>query len=282
MTIKKLLIIFCLSLLCFHGKVYGETIRDTIAYKIVGNDTLTMVIFKPDTWKCRVKIPAMVFFFGGGWKSGNVSQFFPQAEILAENGMMVFLPDYRVRERQGTSPFESLSDAKSAIRFIRENSRLFHIDEDMIASGGGSAGGHLAAACACINEYDDKTDNLMISAKPDLLVLFNPVIDNSPEGYGYDRIQENYLKFSPMHNISGKYPDTLIMSGDKDKIVSVNTLRKFQDKIMKSGGICELVIFKNAAHGFFNKNSNSDKFFDETMRYMMDFLSERGYIFYNN
>jgi len=34
------------------------------------------------------KRPAIVFFFGGGWTSGTVKQFEPQAEYLASRGMV--------------------------------------------------------------------------------------------------------------------------------------------------------------------------------------------------
>lgn len=275
---KKLLILATLAILT-AGKLSGQKItRDTIDYKIIGKDTLSMIVVKPAGWENRTDIPAMVFFFGGGWNSGTYGQFFPQAKVLAKKGMVVFLPDYRVRSRQGTTPFESLSDAKSAMRFVRGHSEMLHIDESRIAAGGGSAGGHLAAACACISKYDNYGDNLNISPKPDLLVLFNPVIDNSPDGYGYDRVKDDYIYFSPMHNITEKFPDTIIMSGDKDKIVSVHTLESFRDKVSASGADCELHIFKNASHGFFNKTEKTEEFYNETVELMVNFMTRKNYI----
>lgn len=40
------------------------------------------------------------------------------------------------------------------------------------------------------------------STKPFALVLFNPVIDNGPGGYGRERIGDCYQEISPLHNIS--------------------------------------------------------------------------------
>lgn len=60
---------------------------------------------------------------------------------------------------------------------------------------GGSAGGHLAAAIASIDGFNDATDDLSVSCKPNLLVLFNPVLDNGPEGYGYDRVKSIIRNF---------------------------------------------------------------------------------------
>ena len=69
------------------------------------------------------------------------------------------------------------------------------VDPDRIGAGGGSAGGQLAAACAVCAE-EALPVNLPASCRPDLLLL-NPVLDNGPGGYGYDRVGEAYRWFSP-------------------------------------------------------------------------------------
>ena len=59
------------------------------------------------------------------------------------------------------------------------------IDPKRIAAGGGSAGGHVAAATGVCNGFEDPDDsNAEVSSKADALLLFNPVYDNGPEGYG--------------------------------------------------------------------------------------------------
>ena len=123
---------------------------DEIAYKTVGRSQLKLHIFYPDNHSLAKASPAIVFFFGGGWNGGSTEQFEPQAKYFAERGMVCFLADYRVKSRQETTPFESLKDAKSAMRFIRKNASDFHVDPDKIVASGGSAGGHLAAATAFI------------------------------------------------------------------------------------------------------------------------------------
>ncbi|MDC0936526.1 alpha/beta hydrolase fold domain-containing protein, partial [Pirellulales bacterium] len=44
------------------------------------------------------------------------------------------------------TPWECVKDAKSAVRWLRVHAERFGIDETRIAVGGGSAGGHIAAA----------------------------------------------------------------------------------------------------------------------------------------
>ena len=75
----------------------------------------------PDGHTTADRRPAIVFFFGGGWNSGTVEQFRPQAEHLAKRGMVAALADYRVRSRHKTSPFACVADGKAAVRWLRAN-----------------------------------------------------------------------------------------------------------------------------------------------------------------
>lgn len=83
--------------------------------------------------------------------------------------------------------------------------------------------GQLAAATALSDSFTEKTDDLGISCVPAALVLFNPVIDNSPAGYGYGVIGEHYRFFSSLHNIKKGAPPTLIMLGREDRLIPTAT-----------------------------------------------------------
>lgn len=183
--------------------------QERILYKQIDSTQLFMEVYYPETMDKTKQYPAMIFFFGGGWNGGTIKQFEPHAKYFSQRGMVCFLVDYRVKSRQQTSPFESLKDAKSAIRFIRAAADELYIDPAKIIAAGGSAGGHLAAATALIDNYNENTDNLSVSFIPNALVLFNPVIDNGPGGYGYERIGDDYKSFSPLHNIKNGAPPTI-------------------------------------------------------------------------
>ena len=127
--------------------------------------------------------------------------------------------DYRVASRNKVRAKTCVSDAKSAVRWIREHAGELGVDPDRIAAGGGSAGGHLAAATALIEEYNENTDNLSVSCIPNALVLSNPVIDNGPGGYGYERIGSEYKNFSPLHNIKEGAPPTIFFLGTNDNLI---------------------------------------------------------------
>lgn len=247
------------------------------SYKQIGDLSLQMDVYYPATLDTSRTYPAMVFFFGGGWNGGSVDQFRPHAAYFSSRGIVCFLADYRVKGRQGTTPFESLKDAKSAMRFIRKNARSFHIDPDRIIAAGGSAGGHLAAATALVQPYNEAGDDLSVSCVPNALVLFNPVIDNGPGGYAFDRIGEHFFAFSPLHNIRAGAPPTIFFLGTEDRLVPVPTARYYQTVMERVGSRCDLHIYEGAGHGFFNKDRPGDHYY-QTVLAADRFLSSLGYL----
>ncbi|GAA4817983.1 alpha/beta hydrolase [Litoribaculum gwangyangense] len=236
-----------------------------------------MDVYRPENFNYSKKYPAMIFFFGGGWSKGSIGQFEPHAKFFSRRGLVCFLVDYRVSKKYNTTPIESLKDAKSAIRFIRERANIFQIDSSKIIAVGGSAGGHLAAASALISGFNESSDNLTISPAPNALVLMNPVIDNGPGGYGFDRIGNLYKNFSPLHNIVSGAPPTIIFLGTEDNLVPVETAKYYQKVMEKVGSRCELILYEGQKHGFFNYD-RSFEHYKKTVLATDNFLRSLGYL----
>lgn len=249
-----------------------------VVYKTVGSLQMKLYIDYPDDMKASEKRPAIVFYFGGGWIDGNVVHFKPQADHFVKKGLITVRVNYRVQGRHKVPPFVCLSDAKSAIRYIRKNADSLCIKSDSIVASGGSAGGHLAAAIASIDGFNDATDDLSVSCKPNLLVLFNPVLDNGPEGYGYERVKKHYKEFSPYYNIKEGLPPTIIFLGTNDDLIPVDTMEKYRDNMLKSGNVCDLYLYKDQQHGFFNYGRNNNIYYYDTLEKMETFLNRFGYI----
>ena len=250
--------------------------QDQILYKKIDTTQLYLTVYPSIIKEPTKKSPAIVFFFGGGWNNGTVKQFEQQALYFSQRGMVCVLVDYRVREKQKTTPFESLKDAKSAIRYIREHANELQIDPSKIVASGGSAGGHLAAATAIINDYNESTDNTAISCVPDALVLFNPVFDNGPGGYGYERIGEAYKNFSPLHNIKSGAPPTIVFLGDKDHLVPVETAKYYKTIMEKVKSRCDLFVYEGQGHGFFNYKNL--EYYKKTVSETDTFLQSIGFL----
>ena len=103
-----------------------------VVYKTIDTTQLELTFFYPPDFEKGEKYPAIIFFFGGGWKGGTTKQFEPQARYFAERGLVSVLADYRVPSRHGTTPFDAVRDAKSAIRFLRKHATKLHLDSEKI------------------------------------------------------------------------------------------------------------------------------------------------------
>jgi acetyl esterase/lipase len=248
--------------------------KSSFVYKTVDGISLEMTMYKPQELS-HLKLSAIVFFFGGGWVSGDPGQFQFQAEYFATRGMVAFCPDYRTKSRHSTTPFESVKDAKSAIRYLKTHGDELGIDINKIVASGGSAGGHLAACTAVIDNVNEETDDLSVSSVPMLLVLFNPVVDTGKKGYGQEKLAGREFELSPVHHITPNVPETLIMHGKADTTVPYENVHRFNYLMKQQGNKSTLIGYKKQEHGFF-KFSKSPKYFKKTLLKTETFLEEKN------
>ena len=250
-------------------------------YKTVGDTKINLYLFSPAAPK---NAPAIVFFFGGGWKSGSPQQFETQCRELAQRGMVAITADYRVESRHGVKPTQCLADARSAVRWVRTHAEQLGVDPQRIAAGGGSAGGHLAACTAFITEFDEPSEDKTVSAVPNALVLFNPALVLAPidgfdaQSFGTrvpaERMGTKPENLSPAHHVTKNGPPTIIFHGREDTTVPFASAEAFTAKMKSLGNRCELHGFDGQKHGFFN----GDEFKQKTLAEADKFLFSLGWL----
>lgn len=277
---KSIRLFAVVAIACFSTTVSAAEIRPDakLVYKTVGEVKLKLHTFYPANHKPGEKRPCIVFFFGGGWRGGTPKQFYPHCKHLAAKGMVAYSAEYRVSSKHKTTPKECVKDGKSAVRWIRQHAEQLGIDPQRVAAGGGSAGGHVAAAAGTLKKFDEKGEDLSVSSRPDALVLFNPVYDNGPGGYGHDRVKDYWQDISPLHNIDARTPPTIVFMGTRDQHVPQQTAIKYRDLMHEAGRRCELYLYEGQPHGFFNYRGGSNRYYDETVEQMDRFLSSLGYL----
>jgi acetyl esterase len=220
---------------------------EIIPYKKTAAGNLTLHVFKPEKPAATPR-PAIVFFFGGGWARGTPLQFYPECAHFAARGIVAISADYRTSFTHGTTAIEADSDGKSAIRWVRQHARELGVDPRKIIAAGASAGGQIAAAAGTVPSLDEPTEDPAVSSRPDALVLWYPVIDNGPQGYGDAAIKARYQEISPLHHVTARTPPTLLFLGTKDPLVPVATARDFQARMKTAGVRCELQLIEGAGH----------------------------------
>ena len=225
---------------------------EKIIYKNINGIELALNVFNSVNQDDDSK-PAIVFFFGGGWVNGNPKQFYEQARYFANKGFWVASAEYRIYSKHQTSPFESVADAKSAIRWIREHASDLGIDPNKIVAAGGSAGGHLAATTGIISGYEQTNEDLSISSKPNAMILLNPVIDTTENGYGVEKVGARHkTTLSPVHHVHKGIAPTLVLHGTADTIVPFENVARFHKQMVEAGNRIRLVPYEGKKHGFFN------------------------------
>ena len=246
-------------------------------YKSIGEVELRLWIYNPAGHAPTDSRPAIVFFFGGGWASGSPAQFENQAKLLASRGMVAITADYRVASRHQVKVDSCLRDAKSALRYVRLNAKRLGIDPNRIAAGGGSAGGHLAAATATVPGFEEASEIEKASSRPNALVLFNPALV-FPASLSLERLGVPADDLSPFHHLQRGAPPTIIFHGEADTTVPFHPIELYRDKAVSLGAKCELVSYPGQTHGFFNHGRANNEYYEKTTARMVKFLTDLGYL----
>jgi acetyl esterase len=176
-------------------------------FKKTPQGDLAIHLHFPPGWKEQDKRPALVLFFGGGWTNGSVAQFRKQAEYLATRGLVTARAEYRIKGKHGTTPAKCVEGCKSAVRWLRQHSTRLGVDPNRIA-----AGGHTAAAAFTAPGLEADGEDRTVSSKPNLLVLFNPVMNTTPLA---DRMgsREVAKQVSPNDHLTRDMPPAILFFG---------------------------------------------------------------------
>ncbi len=246
---------------------------EAVVFKSTPQGELKLHVHYPAGWAADRR-PAIVFFFGGGWKNGSYEQFVPQSEYFASRGLVAVSAEYRIETKHKTTPDVCVEDAKSAMRFVRANAAKYGVDPDKLIASGGSAGGHLAAATALVAGFDAK-DDPKVSAKPNALVLFNPALNLTmidgrkvPGANGDDVAKA----ISPTLYLAKDAPPAVIFFGTADKLKAHGT--DYAAKAKALGVRAELYTAADQPHGFFNRSPWCEATAERADR----FLESLGYL----
>jgi acetyl esterase/lipase len=215
----------------------------------------------------------VLLIHGGGWVKGSPQAYYFLARPLRDMGLSVACLEYRLYDKEATPPvsvIDAVADAQDAMRYLRAHANELAIDPDRIIACGGSAGAHLAAGLALFDDQSGANDPA--AYQPAALVLFNPVIDTSREGFGYGKLKENWEAFSPLHRLEPGLPPTIIFHGTGDQTVPYAGPVAFTEKAQANGDVCVLVTNEGGDHGFYMKQPVRD----QTMARTRQFLQEQG------
>lgn len=215
-------------------------------YKTVGTTSLDAHIFPVAGAGPGAKNPAFLFFHGAGWAAGMPEWGYGVCRRLAAKGIVGISFEYRLRWRHGTTPIESVADAKSAVRWTRLHAAELGIDPERIVVAGFSAGGHLAAATAIIPGYDEPGEDTSVSSVPAAMVLSSAAVDVAVEPWFIECLagRGDARALSPAQHVRSGLPPAIMFHGIKDDLAKFAEAEAFCNNMRAAGNRCELIPFK--------------------------------------
>jgi acetyl esterase/lipase len=137
--------------------------------------TMRMDIAVPPNATASTPQPLLVLIHGGGYYTGDKSNYYPEMESYVRAGYVVASINYRLTPIDttadtvnSTAVLHAVEDAQNAIRFLRSNAARYGIDPTRVVSIGSSAGGGVSLALGL--QPDDargRSDYPGISARVD-------------------------------------------------------------------------------------------------------------------
>lgn len=241
-------------------------------------------LIKQGKWSPPAKdpraFPLIVNVPGSGWSGTEGYSGIPKLAELCKLGFAVASIAYRGTFEEDVRFPAAVQDTKEAIRFLRANAEMFHIDPTRVMLLGDSSGGHTAAMAALtgseprfnIGEHlDQPTDvkaccifygpNDLLNLVPDRIAegkklrpgegefpfeareIFKDDFLADPQGMLADASPINYI------TADKKLPPILFINGEEDPIIPMRQGLRFCEKIRACGGRAEFVKIANGGHG---------------------------------
>ncbi|GAA0944453.1 alpha/beta hydrolase family protein [Virgisporangium aurantiacum] len=164
---------------------------------------------------------------------------------------------------------DCVSDVRRAVVHVRRLAALRGLEKQCLASGGSSAGAHLALLAA----MTDPGVAAVVALNPaglDLLA-FPPEVRRSIEqraGIAAGRA----IDYSLIEFVRPGSPPMLIQHGTADEVEPIDHVRRFRDAMVLAGNECTLLEYDHAEHAFHypGNGRHFDDVIDATVRFLLD------------
>lgn len=255
------------------GKDKRNAASEIKVYKTIDNIMLKAHIFYPENHHKTQSKPAHLFFNGGGWAIGLPEWSYGACKGAVKDGRVAIAFDYRKRNVYGTDVKASVSDALTAIAWVRENAKELGIDPNKILADGFSAGAHLALVSSMIENREDFGVRSKYSSKPNAIILGS--CPYNIEGRDVYNVSYDTKTISPLYLIKDNLPPILAFHGENDDMVEFSEFEKFRDAIQKTKNSFTWRSYTDAGHFYFEGSTQKDS--DERRMLREEFLLKNGF-----
>jgi pectinesterase len=245
----------------------------SFVYKTIG--TRKLMVDEYATSATR-KLPTLVFFHGGGWRTGHRSQHIPLAKALADRGYRVFLVEYRL-STEALYP-SAMLDAQAALQWVSKRKNVGEI-----YVGGYSAGGQMAALLGSVQDENTYGKGVKVAGIIDIDGILAFIHPESGEGddskrvsaathyFGYNKVDGEAIwkEASALSHVTKGDPPVLFLNSNDERMHAGRD--DFRRKMADFGIHTEYFTFQNSHHTFVLMNH----WFDQVVNRMDHFMRKR-------
>lgn len=259
---------------------------------------LTLDVFQPaEGQDVKPNGAGLIFVVSGGFFSGKEAINRGFAQPFVNRGYAVFAVVHGSQPKF-TIP-EIVGDMNRAVRYIRAHADEYGVDPDRLGVYGASAGGHLSLMLGTAGTQGDENARDPVereSSRVQAVACFFPPTDflnYGKEGevalgtgvlsgfkapFDFTEMDGKSKSFmlitdpkerekigreiSPVYHASADDPPTLIIHGDADKLVPIQQAEIMVEKLKAAGVTAELVVKKDAVHGWRGMDKDLETFAD--------------------
>jgi acetyl esterase len=239
-----------------------EPVYEVAELKITGpGGELPLRLYRPASER---PLPALVYFFGGGWVLGTIDTADGVCRRLANAcGALVVVAGYRLAPEH---PFPAaVDDCYATVRWVAEHSGEIGADPARLAVGGDSAGGNLAAGVALraradgpalagqllvYPNTDQLADDQSMRAADDRFLFNRHSVDWYRQHYLANPGDAAHPLASPLRaeSLAG-LPPALVITAEYDPLRDQG--EAYARRLADEGVPVELSRYPGMAHGFF-------------------------------
>mgnify|MGYP002336231305 CR=1 FL=1 len=190
----------------------------------------------------------VVFFYGGGWRTGARDEYRFVAQTLTRYGATVVIPDYRIYP-DGVFP-DFMHDAAAAVAWTHRHIAEYGGDPKKIYLIGHSAGGHIATLLALDKQYL-AAQGLGTDILAGVVGLAAPVDFASTLDAKYRLAFGNQAaleRAQPIRYARGDAPPLFLQHGANDSVVLPRNSLLLAERITALGGRAQARIYPDRGH----------------------------------
>lgn len=211
----------------------------------------------------------LILLHGGSWSGGDKSYLAPTVDALqkSKKNLAIVNINYRLTSTSGIRLEQQLADIQLLVEYLRQNATRYNITDGKFVIGGVSAGGHLALDYAYLKDTNRDIKSVVgIVAPTDLTseTLREGGLDKPIQqliGKTFDDAPDEYRNASPIYNLTGAAPPTILFYGGKDIIVPQTQGELLKLKLSLFGVKYRYYFYPEETHDF-SPNLLVDKILD--------------------